>query len=444
MTTDRGRGVFLSFLGVLIMFFASGELRAQQKMNATDLAHARAILRDARDAVQKHYYLMDYHGLDLDARYQQYDERIRNAPSIGEAFRVIAAFLGGLRDSHTFFIPPARSTHTDYGFRIQLYGNDAFVTQVRPGSDAESKVHPGDQVVHYDTFSVNRSDFHDLFYTFNTLMPQAATQLDLRDPAGVARQLLVNSRVQTGRKVFDFTFSDGGNDVWQYIREEENQDHVVRQRYIEMDDVMIWKMPEFLLRDDEVDRLFGIVRKHKTLILDLRGDPGGAVDTLERMLGNIFNHDVKISDRVGRKEMRPQLAKTVGDHAFAGKIIVLVDSQSASAAELFARVVQLEHRGTVLGDHSSGSVMEAREYSYSQGLDTQFYYGFSVTDADLVMGDGKSLEHTGVTPDEIILPTGQDLAAGRDPVLARASELGGVKLDPAQAGRMFPFEWLPF
>jgi carboxyl-terminal processing protease len=134
----------------------------------------------------------------------------------------------------------------------------------------------------------------------------------------------------------------------------------------------------------------------------------------------------------------------VGDQAFAGKIIVLVDSQSASAAELFARVVQLEHRGTVLGDHSSGSVMEAREYSYSQGLDTQFYYGFSVTDADLIMGDGKSLEHTGVTPDEIILPTGQDLAVGRDPVLARASELGGAKLDPAQAGKMFPFEWLPF
>ena len=444
MTMHGIRCAFLSCLSVLAVFFVCGELRAQQKMNGTDMDHARGILRDARDAVKKHYYLTDYHGLDLDARYQQYDDRVKNARSLGEAFRAIAAFLGGLKDSHTYFIPPMRSSRTDCGFRIQLFGNDAFITQVRPGSDAESKVHPGDQVVHYDTFSVNRTDYRDLFYTFNTLAPQPATQLDLRDPSGTVRQSLVNSRVQTGRKVLDFTLSDDGNDVWQYIREEENQDHVVRQRYVEMEDAMIWKMPEFLLRDDEVDHLFSIVRKHKALILDLRGDPGGAVDTLERMVGNVFDHDVKISDRVGRKEMKPQLAKTIGDHAFTGKIVVLVDSQSASAAELFARVMQLEHRGTVLGDRSSGSVMEAREYSYSQGADTQFYYGFSVTDADLVMSDGKSLEHVGVTPDEIILPTAQDLAARRDPVLARAAELAGAKLDPSQAAKMFPFEWLPF
>ncbi len=162
------------------------------------------------------------------------------------------------------------------------------------------------------------------------------------------------------------------------------------------------------------------------------------------MVANSFDHDVKISDRVGRKEKKPQLAKTVGDRAFAGKMIVLVDSMSASAAELFARVIQLEKRGTVIGDRTSGLVMEALRYSYSQGLETKIFYGFSITDADLIMKDGKSLEHAGVTPDETVLPTAQDLANGRDPVLARAAELAGIKLDPAEAGKMFPFEWAPF
>jgi len=49
----------------------------------------------------------------------------------------------------------------------------------------------------------------------------------------------------------------------------------------------------------------------------------------------------------------------------------------------------------------------------------------------------------GVTPDVTVLPTASDLAEGRDPALAKAAELGGLKLDPIAAGKMFPFEWVP-
>lgn len=87
--------------------------------------------------------------------------------------------------------------------------------------------------------------------------------------------------------------------------------------------------------------------------------------------------------------------------------------------------------------------MEARQYVDSRGMDVKIFYGYSVTDANLIMSDGKSLEKVGVTPDEHVLPSGPDLAAGRDPVLARAAELAGIKIDPVEAGKMFPFEWGP-
>jgi len=47
-----------------------------------------------------------------------------------------------------------------------------------------------------------------------------------------------------------------------------------------------------------------------------------------------------------------------------------------------------------------------------------------------------------VTPDETILPTAEDLAAGRDPVLSRAAALCGVSIDAETAGGYFPFVWI--
>src|SRR5205085_9599338 len=115
-------------------------------------------------------------------------------------------------------------------------------------------------------------------------------------------------------------------------------------RFYEMgagaDAVLIWKLREFGLTESRVDEMMSKARKHGALIIDLRGNHGGYVKTLQRMLGYVFDHDVKVGDVKRRKETKPLVAKTRGDKAFKGRLVVLVDSESASAAEMFARVVQ--------------------------------------------------------------------------------------------------------
>jgi carboxyl-terminal processing protease len=259
----------------------------------------------------------------------------------------------------------------------------------------------------------------------------------VRTPTGDVHELKVSATEHPLHMI-------SGQDHWaESMRQMESRQGAIGREIVESGDVAIWKLPAFDLSPDWIEKQMGKVRKHKALILDLRENGGGSTETLAWLTGSLFDHDVKIVDRVQRNGTKPMIAKHLA-HPFDGKLIVIVDASSASASEIMARVVQLEHRGTVIGDRSAGAVMEAKLYRESTGTSMGPVFGFAVTDANLIMTDGKSLEGTGVVPDEILLPTAADLAAGRDPVLARAAEIAGTKLDPVTAGKLFPFQWPSF
>ena len=397
-----------------------------------------------KEDLKKNYYDPTFHGVDIDASFKAAAEKIKQAQSLGQTFGIIAQTLIDLDDSHTFFLPPGRSQKTEYGWQMQMIGDKCYVIAVKPGSDAEAKgLKEGDEVYSVDGLGPIRENFWKLKYMYHALRPRPGMHLVIIKPDGKEQERDVMAKVKQGKQVMDLTGSGGGADIWNLVRESENASRLHRQRYVEMgDDLFIWKMPEFDLPKESVDDFVNKFRKKKGLVLDLRGNHGGYEETLQRLLSNFFDHDVKIGDLRRRKETKPLVAKTRGEHVFTGQLVVLIDSESGSAAELFARVVQLEKRGTVIGDRSAGAVMRAKAYPHELGVDTVVPYGVSITDADIIMTDGKSLERVGVIPDEIKLPTAADLAARRDPVLAYAASLLGVKLDPEKAGGLFPIEWM--
>ncbi len=416
----------------------------QPQISNLDRGRAQDMLQTIAGDVRKHYYDPKFHGVDWNAKVAEARQKIEKTTSMNMALSHIAAALDTLNDSHTFFLPPEHSYRLEYGLQYQMVGDRCFVSHVRPKGNAEARgVKPGDEILTINSYDVNRDDLWKVQYVFSILRPQPLLQLELRDPSGAPRQVEVPTKIREGQKFTDVTLTNGAANFFNLVREGEDEAHLTRARSREYgDELIVLKIPEFNFSAVEIGDMIGRARKHRGLILDLRGNPGGSVDTLRRLVGGLFEKDVKIADRIGRKDSKPEVAKPMHS-PFTGKLVVLVDAGSASASELFARIIQLEKRGTVIGDRTSGSVMESKEYSEQTGTETAVFYGASITEWNLIMTDGKSLEHTGVTPDEISLPTAQDIAAGRDPVLAHAAELLGVKISADDAGKAFPYEWPP-
>ena len=413
-----------------------------QTLSGQDRDRALIMLKAVRDDIKKNYYDPGLRGIDIEAKTKEAEERIKQARSNAEVFGIIAQMMLDFNDSHTIFIPPQRMSRVEYGWKMQAFGDNTYVVAVKPKSDAEAQgIKPGDKVIKIDGIAPNRTNLWIYNYIYSTLAPRPMVRMEVQSPGGEPRSLEIKAKIKEGKKVFDLTDTF---DVNALLREQEDEDRMSQHKVVEVSkDIGIWRMPSFDLTQDGVDDAINKVKKHKTLILDLRRNGGGAVDTLKDLVGNFFDRDVTIGTAKWRKEEKPLVAKTRGDSGFKNNLIVLVDSHSGSAAEVFARVIQLEKRGTVIGDVTSGKVMVSRLYPHQIGLETQVFYATSVTNADLLMTDGKSLENVGVTPEEVMLPTGEDLRALKDPVLARAVAVAGGTMDPADAGKLFPFKWKP-
>jgi C-terminal processing protease CtpA/Prc len=428
-------------LACALLFSVLSAALSAQSFDRIQRQRAQQMLTNLRNELKKTYYDATFGGADIDAHFVRASEKIDKAASYGQALAIIAQAFVDLNDSHTRFIPPALSTTVEYGWQMQMVGDTCFVTAVRPGSDAHAKgLTAGDRILSIDGFKPTRNELWKLQYAYYTVRPRAAVSLVVQAPGGEPRTVEAVSRVTKGRRVLDLTSTDSA-DFNALVRDIEREARAAQQTFYRFDTAVIWKVPTFDFGPDEVDRIVDEVTKGtKAMVLDLRGNPGGQVKTLERFVSRFFDRDVTIAQLKGRTPMPPMVAKNRG-RVFAGDLVVLIDGRSSSAAEIFARVVQLEKRGVVLGDRSAGAVMQSRIYSGEMGVDSVTFYGATITDADVIMTDGGSLERTGVTPDEIVLPTGADLAGATDPALVKAAARVGVTLEPRRAAALFPITW---
>jgi C-terminal processing protease CtpA/Prc len=440
---SKSKGEFMKYLRLLFCLFAISITAASSFAQNLKFEKGRhiSILRTIKEDIKKQYYDPNFRGINLDEKFNLAEEKLNQATSIGQMSGIIAQTLVDFKDSHLFFAPPGKANKTKYGFEMQMFGEKCFVTKVYEKGDAYKKgLRIGDEIAAIEKIIPTRENMWLLNYFYRALRPKPLLNLEITKDGSKIVPLQVEAKIIQGRLLIDL--ANSASDFSNYLRESENSYIQAQTQFVYKSgkDFMIWQMPAFNLDPSKMDSMVEEAEGFSGLIIDLRGNGGGRVDSLKRLIANFFDKDIKVGDEKTRKESNEVIAKTRKKNIFKGNLIVLIDSESGSASEIFAKVIQLEKRGKILGDISAGAVMESRFFSHQTGVDIVAPYGVSVTIADMIMTDGKSLENIGVTPDEIIIPAAQDLANKRDIVLAKAVKNLGFNLSSEEAGSIFAKE----
>jgi C-terminal peptidase prc len=405
----------------LVLFFLVSFVAREARADNLDFQRAQMkhILEVVAKDVEKNYYDPALRGLEWKAMVAEARTKIEKAQTPSDMVTAIFVLLFKLQDSHTVFLPPGRVNKPIFGFEAKAYGDKIYVSEIKKGSAAaEAGLQLGDQIATVNGFNANRDSFDTMMLYFRALRPVMNMDLQvLRN--GHVEHINVIAKMKQGTKLVDLT--DDFN-IWTLIREAENESEMYHYSLSD-DGIGYLQLPSFSV-DEESGFLHSLVKKvqkSKAIVIDLRGNPGGTVPALQQFSGFFDPQPTVIAQVTGRKpepmKIKPQKMQ------LDGPMFILVDSQTASAAEIFARHFQLTKRAIVIGDHTSGRVTAARFFPEQEGVDSIIPYGVEVTIGHVMFPGDEDLEKRGVTPDQLCIPTPEQLAAKQDPCYFRAKEL---------------------
>lgn len=134
------------------------------------------------------------------------------------------------------------------------------------------------------------------------------------------------------------------------------------------------------------------------LVLDLRNNPGGLLDISAQVADEFLDKGELIVSTKERKRGRSveYLAKRPLHKSLP--LAVLVNGNSASAAEIVAGAIQDWGRGTIVGTHTFGKGSVQSLLSLNDGS------GLRLTTARYFTPKGRSIAEVGIIPDQIVEP----------------------------------------
>jgi carboxyl-terminal processing protease len=377
--------------------------------------------------INDRYYRADLNGVDWAGARERWQPELLAAPTDDEFWEQLDHMAGLLADSHTRVESPQTVARRklqqslSLGLNIREINGVLTVLSVHPDADAFwAGVRPGMTLTRIAELDADRQWRDWLQRARKGSSPQAM----LRTPL---RKLNELAALRTTGVMLEFARPDGSRFTAtpkpRTLSTRPSVSHRVLPSGIGY--VRLTAFQESL-RSGMIDAITALADT-PALILDLRGNGGGSAAMAEALVGSFFSAKTII----GRAETRTgqpvtlafgsvkliELERSVPGRmdAYAGRVAVLVDSDSASASEAVAGALKGTGKAMVVGETTCGCLLAFLGYATLPGGGELAY-----SEVGFVTVNGERIEGRGVAPDVTVTRSIEDIRNQRDRALEMA------------------------
>jgi carboxyl-terminal processing protease len=368
------------------------------------------------------------HGVDWEGAKRELRPQVEAAESDTEARRAMDALISRLGQTHFNLIPGdlyellgdgTAPYSGDTGIRVRVLGRRAIISSVVEGSPAaRAGVRPGWEIVRVGDIEVRPRLERLVKELPDTLLKPAdlATAVEGRLRGNVGEEVRLECDTGSGpARVLAVPLETPGGvrtilgnlpPVW--VR----TDARTLPGGIGYFQLSAFANPVHVM--GEFGKAVERFRNAPGLVLDLRGNQGGAFNIVMGMLGWLIPDRDRQVGTVIQRSLTLKIVVQPRPEPFAGRVAVLVDGLSMSGSEVTAAALQDTGRARVFGSRTAGAVLGSTVERLPNG--DRFQFAFS----DYVSITGRRLEGHGVVPDVAVELTREALIDGHDPVIDAA------------------------
>ena len=292
-------------------------------------------------------------------------------------------FLYGATDSldqFSMLLPPEKNGGPSVGLRdnvvgigveVEPHANGLKILKLIPGGPAaQSDLRRGDVITHADGNELKQLDLNR---AVDLIVGPVGTPVQIEASRGgrSGRVTLTRQKIAL-HSVVDVRMEDASQGI-AYLKLEQFADSTM----------------------NEIDAALMNLHQQgmKSLIFDLRGNPGGLLTTAIALSDRFLPAGTIVSTR-GRTESDNSKESAHYANTWKMPLVVLIDHNSASASEIFAAAIQENHRGVIVGEKSYGKGTVQTLFP----LQT-FPAALRLTTAKFYSPEGREMAGAGVTPD---------------------------------------------